>query len=254
MNINDAKEKLKKDGYTSFDLEDFDKDFFNFLLPLKCNAESNLKDKCNNLRVNLSNDGENKIDDLFVGLSNNNQFKTHENARELANKIFDKLDDNSSIIQLWYYSDLNNVIGTERKISNQNHPITNPNARVQLEKYVKKIVSHFFDFEETQEYVLFAPCVSYYDTGSLLKNHSDGTNTGRICSLLIYLNENYDENNGGILVLDDKEKVIPSFGKVAIIDLQSFDINHMVTEVTGGIGRFAFLTFVKTKENEFIDY
>ena len=254
MNIQEAKAKLKKDGYTSFNLEDFDKDFFNFLLPLKCNAESNIKNNCHNLRANISHRENSNIDDIFVGLSNNNQFKTHESAKEFADKIFDKLGDNSSIIQLWYYSDISNIIAPDSKMPGYKYPISHKNAKNELENYVKKIVTHFFDFEETQEYVLFAPCVSYYDIGSLLTNHGDGTNTGRICSLLIYLNEDYDENNGGILILDNKEKVVPNFGKVAIIDLQKFDIQHQVTEVTGGIGRFAFLTFVKTKENEFIDY
>ena len=33
MNIQEAKEKLKKDGYTSFELKSFDEEFYNFLLP-----------------------------------------------------------------------------------------------------------------------------------------------------------------------------------------------------------------------------
>jgi hypothetical protein len=69
---------------------------------------------------------------------------------------------------------------------------------------------------------------------------------------LIYLNEEYDENNGGYLVLNNTEKVIPTFGRVAIIDLQTFDIPHMVTKVTGGMGRYAMLSFIKRKEDEFI--
>ena len=93
---------------------------------------------------------------------------------------------------------------------------------------------------------------TYYNDGCVLKNHSDGTGTGRICALLIYLNEEYDENDGGILILNNEEKVIPTFGKVAIIDLQSFDTPHMVTKVTGGLGRFALLTFVKKKEDELV--
>ena len=45
----------------------------------------------------------------------------------------------------------------------------------------------------------------------------------------------------------DEEKIIPTFGKFAIIDLQSFDVPHQVTEVTGGIGRYAVLSFVRKK-------
>ena len=45
MNIQEAKEKLKKDGYTSFELKDFDEEFYNLLLPLKCNEEKKFKRK-----------------------------------------------------------------------------------------------------------------------------------------------------------------------------------------------------------------
>ena len=92
---------------------------------------------------------------------------------------------------------------------------------------------------------------TYYTTGCFLQNHSDGTGTGRICAILIYLNETYDEKDGGLLILDNKETINPEFGKIAIIDLNSFDIPHMVTKVTGGIGRYAILSFVKRKEDEF---
>jgi len=41
---------------------------------------------------------------------------------------------------------------------------------------------------------------------------------------------------------------------VAIIDLQSFDIEHEVTEVTGGLGRYAVLSFVKKVEDKSVEY
>ena len=34
--------------------------------------------------------------------------------------------------------------------------------------------------------------LTYYDNGCKLQNHSDGTGTGRVCALLIYLNETYN--------------------------------------------------------------
>ena len=105
---------------------------------------------------------------------------------------------------------------------------------------------YFYDFKESQEYSIL-DFITYYDRGCVLKPHSDGTGTGRVCALLIYLNDKYDENDGGILILDKKEKVIPIFGKVAIIDLQNFDIEHEVTEVVSGLGRFALLAFVTKK-------
>ncbi len=253
MNIKEAKEKLKKDGYTSFKLEDFDKDFFNFLLPLKCTAESNIKDECSILRVNVKHDNKKDIADLVSKLNNSNEFPTHQTAKEYGDKIIEKVGDSVMMSQIWYYTDMNRIVAPDKRKIGASWLIDSKNAREDIENYIKNIVTYFFDFEETQEYSLFAPCFTYYDMGCLLRNHSDGTGTGRICALLIYLNETYDENDGGLLVLNNHEKVIPTFGNVAIIDLQSFDISHMVTKVTGGIGRYAVLTFVKTKENEFVD-
>jgi hypothetical protein len=153
--------------------------------------------------------------------------------------------DGIDISQLWYYSDINNVIEPSYTLPNSEHIITGSNSLNQFQNYIFNMVKYFFDFDEAQEYTLFSPSISYYEKGCSLGNHSDGTNTGRICSLLIYLNEDYDENDGGILILQNKEKVVPVFGRVAIIDLQSFDIPHEVTKVLDGIGRYACISFVK---------
>jgi len=255
MNIQEVKEKLKKDGYTSFEIKDFDEEFYNFLLPLKCNEEKNLKNYYTYLRADGSfNLDGGTADESKDKIRIQDDFELFEEASKKKNEIVDirKTDSNFMMSQLWYYSDLNSIIPPDRPEDDTQYA-TNK-TMTKFEKYVYNITKHFFDFEDTQEFCLFAPMSTYYDKGCVLANHGDGTGTGRICAMLIYLNEEYDENDGGILILDNKEKVIPTFGKVAIIDLQSFDIQHQVTEVTGGLGRFALLTFVKKKEDELIDY
>ena len=229
----EAKEKLKKDGYTWFELSEFDPEFYNWLQSLKCSEETNLKDKIATLRMDMTKHP----------LINNTQiketFETHELALQTKNQIINDYKNITIFSQIWYYNDLLDVL--EKTELNKND----------YEKYIENLVSYFFDFEKDKKYCELSWC-TYYDNGCHLQNHSDGTGTGRICALLIYLNEEYDENDGGILILNNEEKVIPTFGKVAIIDLQTFDIPHMVTEVTGGLGRYALLSFVKAKENEFI--
>jgi Rps23 Pro-64 3,4-dihydroxylase Tpa1-like proline 4-hydroxylase len=255
MNIQEAKEKLKKDGYTSFEIKDFDEEFYNFLLPLKCNEEKNLKKHYTHLRAN----GGFHIEDYKEDVSKDKikiqtDFKSFEEASNKKDELAHMVSTNSNFIlsQLWYYLDLTSIISSEKTQDAEQYALKEPYSK--FEKYVYNITKHFFDFEDTQEYCLFAAMSTYYNEGCMLANHGDGTGTGRICAMLIYLNEEYDENDGGILILDNKEKVIPTFGKVAIIDLQSFDIQHQVTKVTGGLGRFALLTFVKKKEDEFINY
>jgi len=248
MTILESKEKLKKDGYTSFQLSEFDPEFYNLLLPLKCNETDNIKSKMAYLKVNAeeyltpeqksekTSKGEEIIDIRF-----HTDFETFDSALEKKNEIFDLLQKNKNVIcsQIWFYNDFARIVPD----------VDDFNV---FKKHIDKLVRHYFDFEETQELLLFSPSFTYYDEGCHLANHSDGTGTGRVCALLIYLNETYDENDGGILVLNNKERVTPLFANVAIIDLQSFDIPHMVTKVTGGIGRYAMLTFVKKKEDEFI--
>ena len=241
MTIEEAKEKLKKEGHTSFELSDFDKDLYNFLERFKCNEENNLKSICTTLRVDTT---DSQI------YRNAAELESYEAAAEKKNELLKLIEnDGLDVMQMWYYADLSKILPQHNYITKE----TNKDYYY-LKNQIKNMMTYFFDFEETQDFVFFAPTFTYYDNGCMLKNHSDGTNTGRVCALLIYLNEEYDENDGGILILNDEEKVVPKFGKVAIIDLQSFDIKHQVTKVTGGIGRYAFLTFIKTIENQFINH
>jgi hypothetical protein len=243
----EAKEKQKKDGYTWLELSEFNPEFYNFLLPFKCNEENNLKEKITSLRCDAKKD-EYELDDngevisykttLSVKIADN--FGTFKKASEKKEELIDtfKKDTDIFCFQTWYYNDLNIVI------HNQKFP--------EYKEYIENLVKYYFNFEETQEFSLFSPTVTYYDLDCELKNHSDGTGTGRVCAILIYLNEEYDAQDGGCLILDTKEIVVPKFGRVAVIDLQTFDIQHMVTKVTGGIGRYAILSFVKRKEDELI--
>lgn len=248
MTLEESKQKLQKEGYTSFELSEVNTEFYNWLLQFKCNEESNLKDKLTSLRCDAEK-WEYKKNELGEVISRklifsehfSEDFGTFEKASAKKEELTDifKKDKDVFCSQIWYYRDLKVITDGQDGMD-------------KYKSYVDSLIQYYFDFEETQEFLLFAATATYYDLDCELKNHSDGTGTGRICALLIYLNEEYDEKDGGVLVLNGTENVIPTFGKVAIIDLQTFDIQHMVTPVTGGIGRYAFLSFVKTKEDEFI--
>jgi hypothetical protein len=64
--------------------------------------------------------------------------------------------------------------------------------------------------------------------------------------MILYLNENYNRNDGGLLVFND-ELITPELGICAVMDLTKHDIKHGVTKVIGGPGRFAVLSFPKIK-------
>ena len=248
-NIEKAKEKLQKDGYTHFNIKDFDENFYNYLLPFKCSEEKNLKNFMHNLRADYGN-GKSKV-------NIQDKFESFEKASEKKKEILNFIKTNKvPVQQVWFFHDsIRDILGemfySELRTNRDWYEIIENEYSV-YKNFIYKIVRYLFDFDNNQKFVLFSPTLTYYDTDCELGNHSDGTTTARICALLIYLNETYDETDGGLLILNNKEKVIPTFGNIAIIDLQSFDIPHQVTKVTNGIGRYAFLSFVKTKENEFI--
>lgn len=237
MTIVEAKEKLKKEGYTSFNLKDFNEEFYNFLLHIKCNEEKNLKSKMNMLRMDMKSQRHLNSNSKQIQLTKAfDSYELANNYAELTIKDCYENNELSKFGQYWYYNDLSTILISD-EVKTYNDGIFN-------------IISYLFDVNVSQLNTHTSQS-TYYPKDCFLTNHSDGTGTGRICALLIYLNEEYDENDGGILILDNKEKVIPTFGKVAIIDLQTFDIKHQVTKVTGGLGRFALISFVKLKEDEF---
>jgi hypothetical protein len=232
-----------------FNLEDLNSELFKKLKRyLMCNEESNLQSCFKNLRADLKYVKSNK--ELFV----DREYGSYEKANIKKNELIDLLkfknvlgDDDLKLTgdQIWYFAHTNEIR------LNKNFDKAFDGF---LEKFLKdtyeEIVRYFFDFPTEQQFSHHIE-FTYYDNGCFLKNHSDGTGTGRICACLIYLNEDYNFDDGGYLVLQNTEKVLPKIGNVAIIDLQSFDIPHMVTEVTGGIGRYACLNFIRKAEDIF---
>ena len=93
-------------------------------------------------------------------------------------------------------------------------------------------------------------------TKHLYLQHIDGNDSNRLAGILIYLNEEWDENWGGNLILRDSKithdkttayKVIPTFGKVVIIDLEIFDTSHAVDNIIGDHNRCTLLSFATSK-------
>jgi Rps23 Pro-64 3,4-dihydroxylase Tpa1-like proline 4-hydroxylase len=230
MTIEQAKDKLKKEGYTYFQLSEFDSEFYNWLSAFKNIKQNQLKERFTFLRADVRE----KSGKSYIGL--NTDFGSFDKAKEKKDEIFSLVNSDMGfyINQIWHFTDTN-VFLEIAKLDIKTY-----------KNYVKKIIKHFFDIDESQEYD-FTNMSTLYDDKCLLTNHSDGIQKNRICAILIYLNENYDEKDGGCLVLNNTEKVIPEFGNIAIIDLQSFDVPHMVTEVIGGPGRYTILSFINKK-------
>lgn len=227
MQFNKIQSDLQTKGYTQFNLKEYDMDLYNLLLPFKCNSSDNLQSHMKGLRV----DGELK-QELNSGIvfQLKNEYDSYDIAKTEKIKSFEKL---KRVEQAWY-KQLCNVVCNAKNV---NHTIIND--------AIFRLVRKCFQIDESVTLSTIVNEFTFYDEGCEIKNHKDGMYPERVCSILIYLNETYDENNGGILILGDTESVLPVFGNVAIVSLSDSDVEHKVSKVVGGIGRYALCTFVK---------
>lgn len=217
MNIEAKREFFKQNGYCDFSIKDVDVDFYNFLdANLACDETKNLQNKFYKFRFDSD-----KINTRFESPDG-----LYETAKLKKEEMFAEYGD-LNLSQCWYYNmDINPL---EEKI---------------IKKGIHNIINYFYGHVPSPEKDELQ--LTYYDTGCIFTPHSDGQ-TVNLCSIIIYLNRNYDESNGGLLLLNDGH-VVPEFGECALMDLSKHDIKHGVTKVTGGPGRYAILAFPKPPE------
>ena len=225
MDIHKLKSDLQTKGYTQFNLKDFNEDYYNELLPLKCNEINNLKHLMTGVRL----DGhsykldESKINENSVGYPS---FEDAQKAMLTKLKLI-----KGQPFQNWY------------RVEYHSLPLGNT-----IQKIKYDISKKIFSIDESIKLQSRVNDITFFDYSCQIVNHRDGTNLNRICAIMIYLNETYDINDGGILKLNNEEDVLPIFGNVAIISLdKNANPEHAVSEVTGGIGRYAITTFINYK-------
>jgi Rps23 Pro-64 3,4-dihydroxylase Tpa1-like proline 4-hydroxylase len=241
MNVEEAKSQLKLKGYCQFNLQDLNKNLYDKLKNSHmCNSEKNFKEKFNSVRADFRMDG--------IIKRVQNDYKSYQDAKEVIDDLLQKYNtaEIDSLSQIWYRTSIDKLYDT----NNSTFETYQDHAEFINDMY-NEIVYTMYDNHKGDELTHMLD-YTYYDKGCRLDNHSDGSGTGRICACLIYLNENYDQNDGGCLVLNNTELILPIIGNVAIIDLEKFNVPHAVTEVTGGIGRYAMLSFSSKKGDKFV--
>jgi 3-oxoacyl-[acyl-carrier-protein] synthase III len=87
MTIEESKQKLKKEGYTYFNLKNFDEELYNQLMPFKCNDTENLKKYMSSLRADSIYEGKSNINNK---IQLRNDFDSFESAKEKKNEILSK--------------------------------------------------------------------------------------------------------------------------------------------------------------------
>ena len=83
-----------------------------------------------------------------------------------------------------------------------------------------------------------------YTKNNFIELHQDGYVEGRLCVILIYLNDDYKEGYGGELVINKSNIVKPEFGNIVILDFTKNNVYHSVNSVLDdNFKRFAFIRF-----------
>lgn len=224
--LNLIKEEFLKKGYCKIPVNIIDEEFYSFLLEnLKCNENKDLKNIFHTFRFD-----SNKLETRVI-----DENATFEELNSQKEELY-SLYKNDNISQIWFMNtDVQNVANS----------LNIKDLKNKLQIGLNKIVKFLYDLEE-KDIVHPELQFSYYNKNCKFTAHTDGTYSGLLCSMILYLNENYNKENGGLLILND-ELITPEFGICAIMDLTKHDIRHGVTEVLDGNGRFAILSFPKIK-------
>lgn len=229
MSIDEAKKHLKEKGYCSFDLKDFDESLFKYIEKYKSSTELSRKENYTSLRADFTGDYWTKI---YGNI--NTDMGSFEAANNKKEEILAEIKNtNKDMFQIWLF-----------------HNVSDNN----LKKVYDKITKHFFDLDDSEELSIELSSTLYNDR-CFLHDHIDGKSPVKnYASILIYLNENWNQEDGGNLILrgDDKidYKVVPEFGRVAMIDLQNFDIYHAVEKVINNKERCCLIAFPFNKKNK----
>lgn len=222
LELVNIKEQFLKNGYCQFPVKLLDIEFYDVLNKnYLCNETKNLKDLIHNFRFDSEE---------FKIKHHDNEFNNLDVEKE---KLYNEYKDTvGGISQLWFMNNDADKLPVKDKI----------------ESGLNKIVKFLYDLDETTTITHPELQLTYYNKRCRFTPHVDGIAAdGIICSMLIYLNENYNKEHGGLLVFND-ELIVPEFGVCALMDMTKHQIEHGVTEVTDGNGRFAILSFPKIQQ------
>ena len=253
------KETLLSQGYLTFNIKDLDESLYNDL--------HNSFDKENEIKLisRLRYDATihngvllYSIDDFFKNLKNefhllyNTSIKhniihtndirlnlnlnaTYSELVECKNKL-DELVNISDKDQSWFY----------------NQPHRHPDHRRIISELYKQIFLKIYPDYVGKSFNSADPFgfdLTLYEKNDFIVPHSDGVDPNRICVILVYLNDDYQPDYGGELIIEKNITVTPEFGQVVILDFTNNNVNHSVNIIKHeSFKRFAFIRFFYKNE------
>ena len=257
-------EELLKNGYLSFNLKDYNVNYYNQLRELIPYKNVNVLEPmmnsflfCAELKMTIP-----AFYAKFEELAKDSGFifgPVYEKHKKVA---IDKSHDGDNYLSTWFHMQDMNVLRKIKKIIfdnfefEQNQSWYDGSLGLENKKYhpivsniIKEIVTELYD-RNVDDYFTSSALrlnISSFPEGSLITDHQDGYNPNRLAAVLIYLNDEWDSKNGGQLLLDKKAKIEPEFGNVVIFEFTENNIHHEVLKVANDVERWAFITFLETR-------
>ena len=229
MNIIIEKEEFLNEGAFIGNIRDFinEEDF------------NNVKDYSNNLKKYIESSKEDYLECIFtLKDTGKNDYETFKDIRNVPYNDVEKVElfmkeNGLESWQKWYMLkkpwEFKQIYG--EILDNISLKVIN---YLYSDKNFKK---NDFDYSGT---------FTLYEEGHYIENHKDGKNENKVCNLLIYLNEEHNEGDGGELVLNTytnrKLTIKPIIGNFAVLDFtKGLGVDHSVNMVNDNYKRFTYL-------------
>tara|TARA_R100001509_G_scaffold50018_1_gene27291 strand:+ start:1374 stop:2162 length:789 start_codon:yes stop_codon:yes gene_type:complete len=255
------KDKLFEQGYLTFNLQDLDEELFDDIQSQF--SDNYLKKRINKLRFDAtiitkslpSNFKELveknfNLDDISIDINTHTSTltKVRTNVRgeyEELMKFDDYLKEYPWIDdgQKWFHGalDMYDDSTRERLISD----LYDGTVKTLYKDYIKNDEDYStWPYNGKHKSITQGTDVTMYLKDNYITPHEDGYDEGRLCVMLIYLNEDYKEGYGGEIIVNHDLKVEPKEGNIVILDFLHNNIEHEVLKVENeNFERFALIKF-----------
>ena len=116
-----------------------------------------------------------------------------------------------------------------------------------------KIANNLYEYNFSLSDLDSISSYALYENGDFTSIHQDGFNKNRLCVILVYLSDNWNEGDGGELVVKTKDgevKIEPNLGKFVVLDFLENNLLHEVLKVNNDFKRYTYIHFLSFKEQE----
>jgi len=256
-NLTQLKEQLFETGYCSFNIKDMNEELYNTLSDKLGDGAHTLNHHIRYIRakwlqpLGTENDWKTILD--FAPNT-----KHHFNVTSPAPS-----DDTKHLIEttIEYENHEDGVRYCENLESNELNEFQQlwmfgqPKAPIEIKKEIhsifSEIVDKFYNKEVKNDKITYE--FTWYRKDGIIYSHTDTAQGGDVmpdpvmeCSILLYLNKNYDKSHRGEFIADYGKYVLyPEFGNIALVDYNHRAIEHRVEPPTHEYGRYGILSFLQ---------